>query len=79
MSSQSTTILDVQIWLREMQGEEAQHKLKYVFLANDIVLQARKKNPMFIDAFRAVLDSALTNIRDKCDASTVKQVQVASI
>jgi hypothetical protein len=54
--------------------EPAAKKIKYIYLANDVLLQSRKKAPAFAEAFQRGLFEAVLDIRDRCEEETLAQV-----
>lgn len=53
--------------------------MKYMFLANDVILQSRKKGSTLLDAFRGSLPRSFENIRDRCSESDVAQARAACV
>lgn len=68
------TSLTRQTWIEQLEQDGAQHKLKYIFLANDVILQVRKKGTSLLDAFRGSLPRAFEHMRDRCAANDIAQV-----
>lgn len=68
------TSLTCQTWIEQLEQDGAQHKLKYIFLANDVILQVRKKGTSLLDAFRGSLPRAFEHMRDRCAANDIAQV-----
>lgn len=48
----------VQVWLREMQRVRASHRLTFMYLANDVIQNSKKKGPEFTKDFATVLPDA---------------------
>lgn len=65
----------VNVWLRTLQKTEAPLRLTLIYLANDIVQNARRKNlPAFIDEFKSVLKQTGTYLRDERIKKSVERV-----
>lgn len=64
-----------QIWLRCLQKAEPPHRLTLIYLANDIVQNAKRKNaPAFIDDFKNILKETVPYLRDEKIKKTVERV-----
>lgn len=64
-----------QIWLRCLQKSEVSHRLTLIYLANDIVQNAKRKNTLsFIDDFRGVLKHTIPYLRDEKIRKFVERV-----
>lgn len=65
----------VNVWLRTLQKTEVPLRLTLIYLANDIVQNARRKNlSAFIDEFRSVLKQTVTYLRDDRIRKSVERV-----
>lgn len=63
----------VKLWLRELQGCAKNKKLTFMFLANDVIQNSRRKGPEYGTGFAKVLLPAFNHIREVCseDKKTV--------
>lgn len=63
------------IWLRSIQKARVSHRLTLIYLANDIVQNAKRKNTLtFIDAFRSVLKDTIPYLKDEKIKKSVERV-----
>lgn len=63
------------IWLRSLQKAEVSHRLTLIYLANDIVQNAKRKNAMsFIDDFKSILKETVPYLRDEKIKKSVERV-----
>lgn len=63
------------IWLKCLQKAKIPHRLTLIYLANDIVQNAKRKNStMFISAFRNVLKDTISYLRDEKIKKSVERV-----
>ncbi|XP_074644345.1 regulation of nuclear pre-mRNA domain-containing protein 1B-like [Tubulanus polymorphus] len=57
----------VQVWGSELQKAKPQRKLLFIYLANDVVQNSKKKGPEFHEAFTAVLPEAYKHCAREVD------------
>lgn len=63
------------IWLRCLQKAKVSHRLTLIYLANDIVQNAKRKNtPQFIDMFKMILKDTVPYLRDEKIKKSVERV-----
>lgn len=63
------------IWLRCLQKARVSHRLTLIYLANDIVQNAKRKNTLsFIDAFKSILKDTIPYLRDDKIKKSVERV-----
>ena len=63
------------IWLRCLQKSKVTHRLTLIYLANDIIQNAKRKNAAaFIDSFKSLLREAIPYLRDEKIKSHVERV-----
>lgn len=64
-----------QIWLRCLQKAKIHHRLTLIYLANDIVQNAKRKNAtFFIDDFKNILKETIPYLRDEKIKKSVERV-----
>lgn len=64
-----------QIWLRCLQKAKVPHRLTLVYLANDIVQNAKRKNSLsFIEDFKLILKDTVPYLRDEKIKKSVERV-----
>lgn len=64
-----------QIWLRCLQKAKVPHRLTLIYLANDIVQNAKRKNVLsFIDDFKSILKDTVPYLRDDKIKKSVERV-----
>lgn len=64
-----------QIWLRCLQKAKVPHRLTLIYLANDIVQNAKRKNTLsFIEDFKSILKEAVPYLRDDKIKKSVERV-----
>lgn len=64
-----------QIWLRCLQKARVPHRLTLIYLANDIVQNAKRKNVLsFIDDFKNILKDTVPYLRDEKIKKSVERV-----
>lgn len=64
-----------QIWLRCLQKAKVPHRLTLIYLANDIVQNAKRKNSVsFIEDFRLILKDTIPYLRDEKIRKSVERV-----
>lgn len=64
-----------QIWLRCLQKAKVQHRLTLIYLANDIVQNAKRKNSVsFIEDFKLILKDTIPYLRDEKIRKSVERV-----
>ncbi|XP_030372623.1 regulation of nuclear pre-mRNA domain-containing protein 1B [Scaptodrosophila lebanonensis] len=56
----------VQTWLREMQNVPEQKKLTFMYLANDVIQNSKKKGPEYGKEYSNVLPKVFSHIGDTC-------------
>ncbi|XP_078335682.1 regulation of nuclear pre-mRNA domain-containing protein 1B-like isoform X1 [Crassostrea virginica] len=64
----------VQVWLREMQKVRASHRLTFMYLANDVIQNSKKKGPEFTRDFATVLPDAYKFATKDADEKVKKSV-----
>ncbi|XP_048778100.1 regulation of nuclear pre-mRNA domain-containing protein 1B-like isoform X2 [Ostrea edulis] len=64
----------VQVWLREMQRVRATHRLTFMYLANDVIQNSKKKGPEFTKDFATVLPDAYKISTKDADDKVKKSV-----
>ncbi|EGD80617.1 hypothetical protein PTSG_01206 [Salpingoeca rosetta] len=70
----------VKVWQQELKQAPTKQKLKFIFLANDVILQGRKKGMAYITAFQPVLPTVLPEVYKVLDAKGQQQlIRVISI
>lgn len=73
-----STIVDV--WLRELKKAHPKRKLTFLYLANDVIQNSKKKGPEFNKAFRSVLieafKSAVKDVDEKAKGSMERLVKI---
>lgn len=63
------------IWLRCLQKAKVPHRLTLIYLANDIVQNAKRKNTLsFIDDFKSILRDTVPYLRDEKIKKSVERV-----
>lgn len=64
-----------QVWLRCLQKAKVLHRLTLIYLANDIVQNAKRKNALtFIDDFKNILKDTVPYLRDDKIKKSVERV-----
>lgn len=64
-----------QIWLRCLQKAKVPHRLTLIYLANDIVQNAKRKNTLsFIEDFKMILKDTVPYLRDEKIKRSVERV-----
>lgn len=64
-----------QVWLRCLQKAKVPHRLTLIYLANDIVQNAKRKNtPSFIEDFKSILKETVPYLRDEKIKKSVERV-----
>uniref|UniRef100_A0A6G1SKB9 Regulation of nuclear pre-mRNA domain-containing protein 2 n=1 Tax=Aceria tosichella TaxID=561515 RepID=A0A6G1SKB9_9ACAR len=64
-----------QIWLRCLQKAKVPHRLTLIYLANDIVQNAKRKNSVsFIEDFKTILKDTIPYLRDDKIRKSVERV-----
>uniref|UniRef100_UPI00358F4A0C regulation of nuclear pre-mRNA domain-containing protein 1B-like n=1 Tax=Myxine glutinosa TaxID=7769 RepID=UPI00358F4A0C len=59
--------LVVQVWHRELKKAKPSRKLTFLYLANDIIQNSKKKGPEFAHDFSPVLVDAFTHVAREAD------------
>lgn len=63
------------IWLKCLKKARISHRLTLIYLANDIVQNAKRKNtPAFIDDFKVILKDTVPHLRDEKIKKAVERV-----
>lgn len=63
------------IWLRSVQKADVKHRLTLIYLANDIVQNAKRKNALsFIEDFKSILKDTVPYLRDEKIRKPVERV-----
>lgn len=63
------------IWLRSIQKADVKHRLTLIYLANDIVQNAKRKNALsFIEDFKSILKDTIPFLRDEKIKKPVERV-----
>jgi len=63
------------IWLRSIQKADVKHRLTLIYLANDIVQNAKRKNALsFIEDFKLILKDTIPYLRDEKIKKPVERV-----
>lgn len=64
-----------QIWLRCLQKAKVSHRLTLIYLANDIVQNAKRKNTLaFIEDFKSILKDTIPYLKDEKIKKSVERV-----
>lgn len=64
-----------EIWLKSLQRAKVPHRLTLIYLANDIVQNAKRKNTLsFIEDFKPILKNAVPHLRDDKIKRSVERV-----
>lgn len=64
-----------QIWLRSLQKAKVSHRLTLIYLANDIVQNAKRKNALsFINDFKTILKETIPYLKDEKIRKSVERV-----
>ncbi|KAL7049972.1 hypothetical protein ACKWTF_003926 [Chironomus riparius] len=56
----------VSIWMKELSKAPANRKLVFMYLANDVIQNSKKKGPEFGNSFATILPKAFKDISHKC-------------
>ena len=64
----------VQVWQTELIKAKIKKKLTYLYLANDVIQNSRKKGQEFIKAFGGVLITAFTHVAKHSDEKTKNSI-----
>lgn len=65
----------VHIWLKCLREAKISHRLTLIYLANDIVQNAKRKNtPQFIDMFKTILKDTIPHLKDEKIKKSVERV-----
>ncbi|EEC10593.1 conserved hypothetical protein [Ixodes scapularis] len=62
----------VHVWLRELKKAKPQRKLTFMYLANDVIQNSKKKGPEFTREFATVLAKAFAHISVLTDLSSTR-------
>lgn len=63
------------IWLRSVQKADVKHRLTLIYLANDIVQHAKRKNSLsFIEDFKSILKDTIPYLKDEKIKKPVERV-----
>ncbi|KJE96475.1 hypothetical protein CAOG_06798 [Capsaspora owczarzaki ATCC 30864] len=64
----------VDTWFEKLCAVDASKKLAYMFVANDVLQNARKHGTEFTEAFRPVLIDAFAHVAGECEPPVVKSL-----
>merc|ERR1712179_59400 len=65
----------VRIWFRELTQTSSNRKLTFMYLANDVVQNSKKKYPEYAKEFSTVMKSILEHLSDiNLDEKTIKSI-----
>eukprot|EP01147_Barroeca_monosierra_P009115 gene9115-1417_t len=64
----------VKVWVSELKQALPNQKLKFVYLANDVILQGRKKNMAYVTALKPVLVDSLAHVYKVVDNDGKQQL-----
>lgn len=60
----------VQTWIKELKKAKPNRKITFMYLANDVIQNSRKKGPEFSQEFGSVLKSSFENVAKESDEKT---------
>eukprot|EP00055_Hartaetosiga_balthica_P004115 m.10194 g.10194 ORF g.10194 m.10194 type:complete len:320 (+) comp3628_c0_seq1:225-1184(+) len=60
----------VETWLSELLKAQPKDKLKFIYLANDVVMQGKKKGTEYVTAFKPILAKAFHDVHKNVDDKT---------
>lgn len=64
----------VKLWLKELISAPKNKKLTFMFLANDVIQNSKRKGPEYSAAFSKVLVKAFAHIREACAGTDQKTI-----
>ncbi|XP_075898130.1 regulation of nuclear pre-mRNA domain-containing protein 1B [Nelusetta ayraudi] len=67
--------LIVKVWHRELKKAKTSRKLTFLYLANDVIQNSKKKGPEFAKDFESVLVDACSHVASETDESCKKQME----
>ncbi|XP_067904233.1 regulation of nuclear pre-mRNA domain-containing protein 1B isoform X1 [Heterodontus francisci] len=65
----------VHVWHRELKRAKPSRKLTFIYLANDVIQNSKRKGPEFTKAFEAVLVDAFSHVARESEQSCKKQME----
>ena len=66
----------VKVWERELQGAAGKRKLVFLYLANDVIQNSRKKGREWVDALWPIMGWAMKHtLRNSSDEKTMRQCE----
>ncbi|XP_055950126.1 regulation of nuclear pre-mRNA domain-containing protein 1B-like [Argiope bruennichi] len=63
----------VQVWFKELKKAKASRKLTFMYLANDVIQNSKKKGPEFSKEFSTVLSKAFAHVNESVNEPKTKQ------
>ncbi|KAM9855683.1 regulation of nuclear pre-mRNA domain-containing protein 1B [Aulostomus maculatus] len=67
--------LIVKVWHRELKKAKSNRKLTFLYLANDVIQNSKKKGPEFTKDFESVLVDACSHVASEADESCKKHME----
>ncbi|XP_029910866.1 regulation of nuclear pre-mRNA domain-containing protein 1B [Myripristis murdjan] len=67
--------LIVKVWHRELKKAKSNRKLTFLYLANDVIQNSKKKGPEFTKDFESVLVDACSHVAREADESCKKHME----
>uniref|UniRef100_A0A3B5L1Q5 CID domain-containing protein n=1 Tax=Xiphophorus couchianus TaxID=32473 RepID=A0A3B5L1Q5_9TELE len=67
--------LIVKVWHRELKKAKTNRKLTFLYLANDVIQNSKKKGPEFTKDFESVLVDACSHVASEVDDGCKKQME----
>ncbi|XP_056129740.1 regulation of nuclear pre-mRNA domain-containing protein 1B isoform X2 [Lampris incognitus] len=67
--------LIVKVWHRELKKAKSSRKLTFLYLANDVIQNSKKKGPEFTKDFESVLVDACSHVASDADESCKKHME----
>ncbi|XP_007910314.1 regulation of nuclear pre-mRNA domain-containing protein 1B [Callorhinchus milii] len=65
----------VHVWHRELRKAKPSRKLTFIYLANDVIQNSKRKGPEFTKAFEGVLVDAFSHVSRESEQSCKKQME----
>ncbi|XP_078392725.1 regulation of nuclear pre-mRNA domain-containing protein 1B-like isoform X3 [Cetorhinus maximus] len=65
----------VHVWHRELKRAKPSRKLTFIYLANDVIQNSKRKGPEFTKAFEGVLVDAFSHVARESEQSCKKQME----
>ena len=65
----------VQVWQTELIKAQTKRKLTFLYLANDVIQNSKKKGPEFTKAYGTVLINAFTHVAKHADEKTKGSIE----